>query len=327
MEKILVTGGSGFIGKEIIKVLQGKGFEVNILDLNPTEIEGVNIFRGSVLNPEMIAKAIRGCAYVIHMAAILGVSKSAYEPVECLDVNILGTRNVLQACVIHGVKKILLPSSSEVYGEPQKIPIEESDTLQPKSEYGVSKSVCEEYLKAYKKQHGLDFTIVRYFNVYGEEQRHSWVMAKFVNNAILGKPLKIYGDGNQIRAFCHVRDAAEGTVAALLSEKASGHALNIGNQKEVISVKDLAMKAIEIAGGSASLEMVPLENSDRSKDREIFKRVPSTAKVKTLLGFEAAISLERGMKEMVDYKRANLKVVKADVEDAEKYEMLVDENR
>jgi UDP-glucose 4-epimerase len=327
MEKVLITGGSGFIGKEIAQVLLEKGFEVNVLDLNPSEMEGVTLFRGSVLDMEAISKAILGCTYVVHMAAILGVSKSAYAPVECLDVNIFGTRNVLKSCVIHGVKKILLPSSSEVYGEPQKIPIEESDSLAPKSEYGVSKSVCEEYLKAYKKQHGLDFTIVRYFNVYGEEQRHSWVMAKFVNNAVLGKSLKVFGDGSQVRAFCHVWDAALGTVTALLSEEANGHVFNIGNQKGVISMKDLATKVVEISGGNARLEMVPLEQSDRSKDREIFRRVPSTNKAKELLNFEASIHVDDGIRRVVEFKRNNLEMVKADVESAESYENMVNENK
>ena len=178
MRKVLVTGGSGFIAKEIIKLLVGEGCIVHVLDLSPPKIGGVKYFPGSVLDPETISKAMFGCDYVVHMAAILGVSKSSYAPVECLDVNILGIRNVLRCCAIHNIRKILFSSSSEVYGEPESIPITEDAVLQPKSEYGVSKFVSEEYLKAYKKQSGLEYTIVRYFNIYGEEQRPSWVFPK-----------------------------------------------------------------------------------------------------------------------------------------------------
>ncbi|MBS3138981.1 NAD-dependent epimerase/dehydratase family protein [Candidatus Woesearchaeota archaeon] len=157
MTKVLVTGGSGFIGREIVQTLLKKGFEVNVLDIFNVDVPGITFFQGSVLDQEIISKAMSNCEYVIHMAAILGVSKSSYAPVECLDVNVLGTRNVLKCCVIHGIKKIVFPSSSEVYGEPVRVPVTEDTVLQPKSEYGVSKSVCEEYIKAYKKQHNLDF--------------------------------------------------------------------------------------------------------------------------------------------------------------------------
>lgn len=327
MVRVLVTGGSGFIGEAIVTALTKKGHEIVIFDLCNTNIKHATFHRGSVLDPEAISKAMSGCDYVIHMAAVLGVSKSTYEPVECLDVNIIGTRNVLRCCVIHRIKKILLTSSSEVYGEPAKNPITENTVLQPKSEYGVSKWVGEEYLKAYKRQHGLEYTIVRYFNVYGERQRHSWVMSKFVNNAVLGKPLKVFGDGSQVRAFCHVQDAAEGTVAALLSEAANGEILNIGNCQEPLSMKELAERVIRAAGKSEPPLFIPLEHSDRTKEREIFQRIPATEKAKQLLGFEAKIHLDEGIRSVITYRRENLGETKAEVEQAERYEQLVCQNK
>jgi len=315
--KVLVTGGSGFIGREIVQALIKKGFQVNVLDLFNVDIPGITFFQGSVLDQEIISKAMHNCQYVIHMAAILGVSKSSYAPVECLDVNVIGTRNVLKCCVIHQVKKIVFPSSSEVYGEPAKIPVTEDTVLQPKSEYGVSKSVCEEYIKAYKKQHGLDYTIVRYFNVYGELQANSWVMPKFVNNALLSKPLQIFGDGSQVRTFCHVSDAAEATVIALMSDTANNNIFNIGNSSEPITMKELAHKAIAAAGTSSSLEYVPLEKSDRSHQREIFKRIPSTEKAKQLLGFEAKISVDQGIARIIAHKQKRLADVQREVAETE----------
>ncbi len=324
--KVLVTGGSGFIGREIVKELLQKEFEVHILDIYDPKMEGVTFFKGSVLDREAISKAMFGCDYVIHMAAILGVSKATYEPVVCLDVNIFGTRNVLRCCAIHHVKKILFPSSSEVYGEPLKTPVTEDTALQPKSEYGVSKSVAEEYLKAYKKQHGLNYTIVRYFNVYGEQQTHSWVMSKFVNNALLDRPVQIYGEGSQVRAFCHVKEAARGTVLALLSEAANGHAINIGNNGQAITMKELAYKVLQATGSTKEPVFIPLEHSDRTKEREIFTRIPSTQKAKDLLGFEASVSVDEGIQMMLDYKRQNIHLVHRDVNDADAYKQMIDNN-
>jgi len=320
MTKVLVTGGSGFIGKEIVKELLKRGLEVNVFDLNDSKIKGANYYQGSVLDMEATSKAMLGCDYVIHMAAILGVSKSTYAPVECLDVNILGTRNVLRCCSIHNVKKVLFPSSSEVYGEPVKIPVTEDTLLQPKSEYGVSKYVSEEYFKAYRIQYGLDYTIVRYFNVYGEEQTHGWVMAKFANNAILGRPLQIFGDGSQVRAFCHVKDAAYATVEALLNQKANSHTINIGNSNETISIKELSERVLYSIGRNDGSVMIPLENSDRTKEREIFKRIPSTEKARELLGFTASITLDDGIKMLMDYKKSRLDEIRISVDYAEECE-------
>ena len=301
MSKVLVTGGSGFIGKEIVKVLLAEGFEVNVFDIYGDDLQGVNLFKGSVLNQSALSKAMAGCEYVVHMAAILGVSKSTYVPVECLDVNIIGTKNVLECCVIHRVKKILFPSSSEVYGEPVEIPVTENTPLQPKSEYGVSKSVAEEYLKAYQKQHGLNYTALRYFNVYGEEQKHSWVMAKFVNNALVNRPVRIFGDGNQVRAFCHVKEAAQATVNALTNPKANNQVFNIGNPSQAISMKDLAFKVLQLSGTGAQPTFIPLENSDRTKEREIFRRIPSIEKASRLLGFQPTISVDEGIRMLITH--------------------------
>jgi UDP-glucose 4-epimerase len=323
MNKVLITGGSGFIGKEIVKILLEKGFTVHVLDLFPVDMPGVTFFQGSVLNQEAISRAMLGCDYVIHMAAILGVSKASYAPVECLDVNILGTRNVLSSCVIHHVKKILFPSSSEVYGEPTQIPVTEETPLQPKSEYGVSKSVSEEYLKSYKIQHGLDYTIVRYFNVYGEEQRHSWVMSKFVNNALLGKPVQVFGDGSQVRAFCHVKEAASATVTALLSPEANGHVLNIGNSAEPISMKELATRVLLAVGRQDAPELVTMENSDRTKEREIFKRIPSILKAQRILGYNPTIGIDQGIQMMINHKKQRIADIREEVAKAECHEQLM----
>jgi len=320
MTKVLVTGGSGFVGRAAIKNLLQKEFAVNALDMYEVDIPGVNNIQGSVLNAADINRAMAGCEYVVHLAAVLGVSKSTYMPMECLDVNIIGTRNILKACVENKVKKIVFSSSSEVYGEPDKIPISEDDPLQPKSEYGHSKVVGEEYVKACKKQFDLDYTIVRYFNVYGPDQANSWVMSKFTNNAVLGRKLDIYGDGTQVRAFCHVNDSAEGLVQGIVNPKSDNDVFNIGNSKEQISMKDLAQKIVDIADRPDLLNFIPMEESDRTKEREIYKRVPDTEKARKILGFEAQISLNQGLKEIIAYKQQNIEKIKEEVKRTEEFE-------
>ncbi|HLC96355.1 MAG TPA: NAD-dependent epimerase/dehydratase family protein [Candidatus Nanoarchaeia archaeon] len=308
MSKVLVTGGSGFIGSNIVKKLNSKGYEVNMLDIWGLQIDGAACIKGSVLNVEDIEKAIQGCDYVIHLAAILGVSRSTHKPVECLDVNIQGTRNVLQACIKHHIKKIIFSSSSEVYGEPDKVPITEDMPLQPKSEYGVSKVVGEEYLKSFHRQYKLNYAIVRFFNVYGLHQEPWWVMSRFITNVSLGKPPIVYGDGSQVRAFCNVKDAAEGIIAAM--EKANNEVFNIGNSKEQISMKQLAERVSRLGKFNKNITYIALEQSDRSKEREIYKRIPDTSKAKKILGFEAEISLDEGIKEILDYNANHLEEVK-----------------
>lgn len=249
-------------------------------------------------------KAIKGCDYVFHFAAVLGVSFSNKRALECLDVNILGTRNVLDACIRERVKKIVFSSSSEVYGEPIKLPISETHTLQPKSEYGVSKLVGEEYVKAFAKEFGLNYTIIRFFNVYGPNQSAKFVMPLFIDDAILNRPLRIYGDGSQIRSFCHVEDAVKGIELAMFKKAADKQIFNIGNKNQAVSIKDLAIKVNRIAGNKQKPVFIPLKSSDRTKDREIYKRKPSTLKAEKLLGFKPTITLTEGIQKVVKYRKS-----------------------
>ncbi len=319
MKKVLITGGSGLIGHEVTKVLIERGFDVNVLDLGEVEVKNINYLKGSVLNKDEINKAMEGCDYVIHLAAVMGVSKAAKKPVECLDVNILGTKNVLDCCVKNNIKRILLASSSEVYGESGEEIITEKTQLNPKSEYGISKFVGEEYCKSYQQQFGLNYTIFRFFNVYGVKQGHAYVMSILTDNAILNKDLKVYGEGNQIRAFCNVSDAADAVVTSMTHENANNQTLNIGNSKEPITMFDLAQKINSIAGESSQVIKIPFENSDRTEKREVFHKVPNTDKAKELINFEAKIQLDEGLKILMGEKKNNIENIKKIVEKAEKY--------
>jgi UDP-glucose 4-epimerase len=300
-KKVLVTGAGGFIGTKVVQELWNRGCEVYYFDVIDPKIEGIKRLNlGTILDQYDLALAVKGCDYAIHLAALLGVYKTDNSRLETLHVNIDGTLNFIEACVKEGVKKIVFSSSSEVYGDQEKFPIKEENPLNPKSVYAVSKIAGEEYLKAYAEMYPFQYNIVRLFNVYGEYQREEFVLPKFVQRVVNNEPPVIYGDGEQNRSFCYVADAARGIVDALLSET-QGETFNIGNDREPISIKDLAYKLIRLSGKSLQPEFIDYEESDRESSREIGKRIPSIEKAKRILSYEPRYSLEYGLKQMIAF--------------------------
>lgn len=299
MAKILVTGGAGFIGSAIIKHMVEKGHEVVAYDLVKCNVDGAKSHIGSILDMNELGIAMRGCDYVVHLAAMLGVRRTEIKRMACLNINIQGTINVLENCVKEKVKKVLFSSSSEVYGEQIKIPITEENPVNPKSIYAVTKLAGEEYLQAYKQVYGLDYSIVRFFNVYGPGQVAEFVMPRFIKAVSEGLSPTIYGTGEQARAFCYVEDAARGAALALFSDKASGEVFNIGNDQATISMKELAESVIKISGKNIELKFVDMGQSDREEGREILKRVPSIEKARSVLGYEPSVSVEEGIRKVM----------------------------
>ena len=288
--RILITGGAGFIGSELAKTLQNH--EVVTFDMANADIEG------DVLDKDSLIEAAQDCDVVFHLAAFLGVKNTEENPLKTLDINIMGVRNALDACVKNGVKKIVFSSSSEVYGNPERTPISETDRLAPVSVYGYTKVVGENYVKAYSAKHGLKYSIVRYFNVYGPRQRLDFVLPKMVHKAVRSEPLEIYGSGEQVRAFTHVKDAVNGTILAM--EKGHNDTFNIGNDSEPVSINELAARIIKITGSGSRILHIPLAKSDRSEAREIFKRVPSIIKARKELGYMPAKTLDEGISDIAD---------------------------
>jgi UDP-glucose 4-epimerase len=296
MERVLVTGGGGFIGRKVVKELLRRNYEVRIFDLSERNMAGVDCdYTGTILDPYELSRAIRGCDYVIHLAAVLGVQRTDSNILECLLINIQGTVNVLEACVKERVKKIVFSSSSEVYGEQEIQPISENAPLNPKSSYAVSKIVGEQYLKAYSQRYGIAYNITRFFNVYGEDQRDDFVITRFAKNVANNLPPCVYGEGTQARSFCYVDDAARGMVDALFSS-VEGETFNIGNDSEPISIKDLAHKMIKISAKPLEPRFVPYDDSDRQSGRDVIKRVPSLEKAKQMLAYRPIVSLDEGLR-------------------------------
>lgn len=297
--KVFITGGAGFIGSAIARNLSKHGWQVRTFDITEAEQVSGDHHVGTVMYADEIFRAMHGCEYVIHLAAMLGVRRTEQDRIQCLDINIGGTKSVLDACVKAGVKKVIFSSSSEVYGEPIKTPISETDAVSPKSVYAITKLAGEEYLKAYAKEYGFDYSIVRFFNVYGPGQVAEFVLPRFVKAVRSHTQPIIYGKGDQIRCFCHVDDAAEGLRLILESKKSHGHIFNVGNDTQQVTVKHLAERIIKHAGKGLELTYLDLNKSDRSHEREIVKRIPDISKARDILGYTPAISLDTGILQML----------------------------
>tara|TARA_Y100000816_G_C26104322_1_gene586239 strand:- start:2670 stop:3680 length:1011 start_codon:yes stop_codon:yes gene_type:complete len=310
-KKVLVTGGAGCIGIQVCNELLKQGINVVLFDLfeqiNVTKNninKDIEIYYGSILDESSLREAIRGCDAIIHLAAYLGVRRTEVNSLRCLDININGTKKVLDAAVNSGINKIVFASSSEVYGEPLKNPIDEDAITQGKTVYAISKLAGEELIKAYHSEFGnLEYSILRYFNTYGPNQIAQFVIPKFIRSTMNNKSPVIYGDGDQERSYCFSFDTAKGTVDSLLSKNSNSEIINIGNSNSLISLKDLADMIIKLCGKKNSLKPIirnNFQNTDRNEKREIHKRYCSTEKAKKLIGYEPTVSLEEGIKKIIE---------------------------
>ena len=296
--KIIITGGSGFIGSCLAMQLKQE-HDVTIFDVKKN-VSDINFIKGDVTNLENVKNSIVNCDLVIHLAAALGVVNVEKDPVQTLDINLGGTKNVLEACKANNIKKIIFSSSSEVYGEPAKIPIKENDPITPITTYGISKLASEEYIKSYSKSYGIQYTIFRLFNVYGAMQNTQWVLPEFVDKAISDKQISVHNDGSQVRAFCYVSDVADAFQSVL--ETANGEIINVGNGSNPISIKELAEKIISLTNSQSEIKFVPFEESNRNR-AEIMKRIPDINKAKKILNYSPKITLDEGIEKVVKYRK------------------------
>jgi len=234
--KILVTGGAGFIGAHLIRSLQKSGFKVSVLDnLSIGKIEnitaGVSFYKGNLLDRDFVCQCVsrESPEVVIHLAAQASVPKSLEDPSADASINISGSVNLFEASRLCGVRKVIYASTAAVYGSPKYLPLDEQHPAQPLSGYGLSKYTVERYLYLYRNLYGLDFTVLRFANVYGPGQStagEGGVVAIFLDRTIRGEQPVIHGDGKQTRDFIHVSDIVSANICAL--ERGSGAVLNIG---------------------------------------------------------------------------------------------------
>ena len=310
--KVLVTGGAGCIGMPVCEELLKNDVKVVLFDLYEqiSLVEkhinnNVEIYYGSILDDSSLRDAIRGCDAIIHLAAYLGVRRTEINSLRCLDININGTKKVLDAGIQAGIQKIVFASSSEVYGEPLKNPITETDLTQGKTVYAVSKLAGEEMIKAFANEYqNLNYSILRYFNTYGPYQIAQFVVPKFIRSVLAGKSPVIYGDGGQQRSYCYSTDTARATVEALLNDKANGQVLNVGNSDALISLSELADLVINLCDKKGKVEAITrnsFEKTDRTFSREIITRYCDTEKIMNILGYYPEVSLKEGIEKVIKY--------------------------
>jgi len=295
---IFLTGGNGLIGKRVSILLEKRGHNVISFDKS---IENKNrkkilFLKGDILEEKRLNELLKKYKIdiLLHFAANLGVEKTEKNGLDCLTVNIEGTKNILKACSNNKVKRIIFASSSEVYGNGFQKPIRENSELMPKSSYGVSKVAGESYVKAFYEKYNLKYNILRFFNIYGPNQRNDFVISKFRKNIQNNKILKIYGKGKQSRAFCHVDDAARAVVLVMTKGK-KNEVYNVGNDLEPITIVNLAKKMILLSKKKIKIVKVPFNKSDRSLSREIFKRQPNIDKIQKHTKYKPLINLLSGL--------------------------------
>tara|TARA_Y100000310_G_scaffold313699_1_gene362369 strand:- start:5819 stop:6721 length:903 start_codon:yes stop_codon:yes gene_type:complete len=298
--KVLITGGSGFIGSYLVKHLLEQGHEVKVLDLRKPDIEHKKLEFVNKSVMDELAEDIHGCDIVYHFAAMLGVDNSDKRPLETMRINLEGSVNVFKSAVEANVKRMIYASSSEVYGEPRELPIGEDSVKGPVSAYGVSKLAAEIYAKAYNHEFGADIKIVRFFNVYGRGQSNNFVIPIFINKALENKPLKIFGEGSQTRCFTYVEDIAEG-VFTVLEKGKTGEAYNIGNNQPT-TILELAQTIKAVTGSKSEIIKAGFGKATRLKSREIEYRIPDISKMKAL-GWEPKTMVREGIKKILEFRK------------------------
>jgi UDP-glucose 4-epimerase len=307
--KILVTGGSGFIGSYLCKNLLEQGHEVVSLDdfssgkpENIAELESTNGFKsieGSILDKELVKDLITKIDVCFHFAAAVGVQKILDDPIGSLKTNLHGSENVIQACSENKVE-LVLASTSEIYGKNPSQPLtEDSDRvigspLLSRWTYSEAKAIDESLAHAYHSKHGLKVKIVRLFNTVGPRQSPAYgmVIPRFFAAALANKNLDIHGDGAQRRVFCHVDDAVRGVIDLWRHSEGDGEAFNVGGIEET-SILDLAKKIIEITNSSSKVNFIPYAELKSQGFEDMQRRVPSTEKLKKLTGWVPTRGLDK----------------------------------
>jgi len=304
--KILITGGAGFIGSHLAEYFCAKGDAVTILDNFTTGSEanlrafnflGVKI-NGDIRDMNLAESLIEDSDLVLHMAAALGVANIMNSPIESMSINIAGSENVLMAAAKFK-KRIVIASTSEIYGKNPKQPLSEEDDRvigTPQNvrwSYSDAKAIEEAIARSLFLEKGLPVTTVRFFNTVGPRQtgKYGMVVPRFVNSAIKNEDLIVHGDGTQSRVFCHVSDAVSGLTSLLNTEKSIGDVFNIGGVGE-ISINALAEKVISITGSKSKIIHIPYDQAYPIGFEDMQRRVPNTKKIETLTGWKPEYSID-----------------------------------
>jgi UDP-glucose 4-epimerase len=323
--RVLVTGGAGFIGSHLVERLAEHGEHVTVLDDLSTgrrenlavvaDRADVELIEGSVLDADLVERLVDQSDVVYHLAAAVGVDWVLRHPLRSLQTNLQGTEHVLRACAAaDGGRRVLIASTSEVYGKNDKDALSEDDDRVLGSArlsrwfYASAKAIDEAFALAYWQEQRLPVTVVRLFNTVGARQsgRYGMVVPRFVRWALRNEPLRVYGDGQQTRCFTNVHDVVQALIGLVETPKACGEIFNIGQPNE-IRIVDLARRVIELTESSSEVKLVAYDAEEAHGERaagfeDMRRRVPDASKLFAYTGFRPRIGLDQTLREVIDFE-------------------------
>lgn len=315
--KILITGGAGFIGSHLAERLLADGHKVSIIDnLSTGRLENIESFKehpnfsytiGSILNRELLESLINGVDQIFHLAAAVGVKYIIENPLLSLKTNIVGTDNILELANKYKAK-VLITSTSEIYGKSEQVPFAEQDdrllgsTHISRWGYSCSKAIDEFMALAFFREKRLPVVIVRCFNTVGPRQmgQYGMVLPKFIKAALLDQPIVVYGTGKQTRCFADVSDVVEAFVLLMNSPNCEGEIFNVGTT-ESISIEDLAVKVRTMCQSKSKIEYMRYEDAFEEGFEDMMNRMPDLTKIKESIGYEPKMCLDDIITRMIQY--------------------------
>ena len=317
---VLITGGAGFIGSHLAEELIRRGNTVCVVDdLSTGNLENIqhlqgngsfSLVLGSVLDRFLMERLVEESDVIYHLAAAVGVKYVMEHPLKAIQFNVHGTEMILEMAS-RGKQKVMLASTSEVYGKDGGLPYKESGnrlmgaTTTSRWSYACTKALNEFMALAYFKERKVPVVIVRFFNTCGPRQtgQYGMVIPRFVRNALFGKPLVVYGDGTQTRCFTYIGDVVRAVIALMETEEAIGEVFNVGSTQE-IQISELAQKVIQLTGSSSTIEYMSYEDAYGEGFEDMKRRVPDISKIRNLIGWQPEVDLDGLLQKVIAYERA-----------------------
>ena len=317
--RVLVTGGAGFIGSHLVEALVARGDAVTVIDNvstgnleNLSSVkEKIQIVNGDIRDSALIESLTEKTDLIFHMAAALGVNTILESTLESISTNIVGSEVILTSAAKNR-KRIVIASTSEIYGKNPKQPLSESDDRvigapqKIRWSYSDAKAIEEAIATTLFQRHALPVTTARLFNTVGPRQsaNYGMVLPKLVQSALNNEPLTVFGDGKQTRVFCHVNDAVRGLLALADSQKSIGDVFNVGGVGE-ISIKDLAAKVIQATGSKSEIKLLDYQRAYPAGFEDMARRVPDITKIKSVIGWQPEHGIDSIIADVITYFRSN----------------------
>ncbi len=306
--KVLITGGAGFIGSNLTKRLVSDGHSVTVLDsllrgnkIEPEIFSKIEFLNGDVRDEKLMIQAAKGCDIIFHFAAVLGVDIVADNPVETMDVEVIGTRNAVTAALANNVKKIMYASTSGIYGHTAfDNVLTEEIHVDPSTSYAMAKRYNEIYLASNFEEKGINVVSLRFFNVYGYNQDNRMVVPRFFEQAIENEDLTVFGSGKQTRDFTYIDDTIEACIR--LMDTKGCHIVNIANEEEWC-IDELAVKIKDVCTSSSTIQFI--EAPKKRYDYEVVRRVGSSKKLFDMTNYKPDTDLDSGLKKIYEINYTN----------------------